>query len=377
MQNLLHLYKRRGSISFRPHLVLEGGQAKDRYKMIFDKITLLAVICGVAYGSGIHELQLAPGEPAPVVTAASSQYFQRTFNRLVAAPVFEQVPVAPILPPPQVIPVGPPTVLPVQPTAPVIPVASQPPVIVEATRTTVLPPPTNPPENAASDPNIALAIATTHAAAPVATILLPPYPFGLPPGFNFIPQPTDSFPTDNPNKEPTTQATTKKSKTTQNATTTVAPSNIDDSFIQALPSNENPNVFRQYLAPQVPQQLPQTPAQKPQKLKANFEIVPVPLTYIAPPPLTLHHHHHKHHHHHSLPLKVVPHVHTFIPKSSKIIIIRPLSAPLRVRTVKIPQYKAPQKARNVPRRISQMGNNRDIEPTTFRPNRPLNKPPRI
>ncbi|CAG4950337.1 unnamed protein product [Colias eurytheme] len=326
------------------------------------KVLLFSLACELVHSSGIHEQQpVATLGAAPVVTAASSQYFQRTFNRLVAVP--------PVLEP--------------APVAPVFPVAPQPPVFVEATRTTVLPAaPTSPPRQEPVNPNVAIAVATAHAAAPVATILLPPYPFGLP-AFGFIP-PADNFPTDNPNRESTTQRPSTKTATTQREqeATTAVPSNIDNSFVQALPSNENVN-FRQYLAPPLPQQVPQ-PAQRPQKLKTTVEVVPVPLTYIAPPPLGLHHHHHHqhHHHHHSLALKAVPHVHTFIPKTR--IIIRPVSAPLRVRTIRVPAalvaYRAPQRARNAPRRImqNQRSNSRDIEPTTFRPvNRPLNKPPRL
>ncbi|XP_045516835.1 ras-associated and pleckstrin homology domains-containing protein 1-like [Pieris brassicae] len=348
--------------------------------IILIKLTVLTVLCGVAYGSGIHEIQ--PAGAAPIVTAASSQYFERIFNRLVAAPVLEQVPVAPVLPaPPQV-----------------IPVSAPPPIIVEATRSTVLPaPPTSPPQNQPTDPNVAIAVATANAAAPVATILLPPYPFGFPPGFNFIPQPVANFPNDDPSKESTTQFGQKTFKTTtpreQEQATTPVPSNIDNSFVQALPTNENAYVFREYLAPQPPPQVPQgsfqqvpspqqfpLPDKKPQKYKTTVEVVPVPLTYIAPPPEGLHNHHHHHpHHHHSLKLKAVPHVHTFIPQT-KIILIRPKLEAYRVLRVPARSVLYKAKYRNSPKRISKSPQpyNREIEPTTFKPiNRPFTKPPRL
>ncbi|CAB3260505.1 unnamed protein product [Arctia plantaginis] len=55
-----------------------------------------------APGLGFAPLPLAGSIPplanAPVVTAASSQYFERTFNRLVVPPVV--APVASVVPPP-------------------------------------------------------------------------------------------------------------------------------------------------------------------------------------------------------------------------------------------------------------------------------------
>ncbi|VVD01318.1 unnamed protein product [Leptidea sinapis] len=325
------------------------------------EIIILSIACGLAHSSGVHDVHpVAAVDSSPVVTAASSQYFERVFNRLVqAAPVFEPLP---FLPAPQ-------------PAHPVVPAAQPPPVVVEATRTTVLPAPPIPPQNGAN-PNIAIAIATAHA-APVATILLPPYPFGLPPAF-VLPQPANDFPTENPNRESTTPKPTLPQPTVKSTqepeVTTALPSNIDNGFIQALPSAQNIN-FRQYQVP--PQQLP---VEKPQKIKTNIEIVPVPLTYIAPPPLNLQHHHHDAHHHSSL--KAIPHFHTFIPKTK--IIIRPVSARLKIRTITVPagliKYKVPSKLKYSSRKSLQtsLRSPRDPEPTTFRPfNRPFTKPPRL
>ncbi|XP_023936768.1 uncharacterized protein LOC112044977 [Bicyclus anynana] len=478
-------------------------------------VILLLTTCGIVQSSETHAV--APAGVAPVVTAASSQYFERTFNRLVAVPPLQ--PVLPLAPAPvapaAVAPVAPPSILSVLPIAP-----ARPPVVVDATRTTAEPPPLPPPSNPL-DPNIAIAIATAQA-APVATILLPPYPFGFPPSFGLLPQPPQA-PSD------TRESTTSKTTTTIQATTTQkeedpttpVPSNIDNAFAQA-PSNQDVN-FRQYLAPQLPgqgiatqqpalrpQQIPdpnqqfpgpnqqypgsnqqypgpnqqfpgpnpqfpgpnqqypgpnqqfpgpnqqfpgpnqqfpgpnqqfpgpnqqvpgpnqhfpdpnqQLPGPRPQqfpgtnsrpnpiplpnpqqfplpnswpqsipqhlplpdarpiKFKTNVEVVPVPLAYIAPPSPHQHHHHNHHHHHHHQSLKVIPHVHTFVPKTSKII-IRPVTA-LRIRTLRTPvpfaTYGPPKLVKrlalNYPRKIR----SRDTELTTFKPiNRQFTKPQRL
>ncbi|XP_050352087.1 uncharacterized protein LOC126774559 [Nymphalis io] len=344
-------------------------------------VILLSITCGIVKSSGFHPV--APAGGAPVVTAASSQYFERTFNRLFAAPLQPFIPVAPA----PAIPVAPAP----QPIIPVLPLPPARPVIVDASRNTPSINPTNPPpsQSAPLDPNVAIAVATAHAAAPVATILLPPYPFGLPPSFGFIPQspqaPTQPSDNSKINRESTTTRTTSTQVTTterEKEATTPVPSNIDNSFAQALPSNQNVN-FKQYLAP-APASRPLTNL-RPQKVKTNVEVVPVPLAYIAPPPLDLHHHHHHQHHHHhhqNQALKVVPHIHTFIPKTR--IIIRPVTSPLRVRTVTIPTgfatYGPPKLVKKVVKRYPQniRSRSRDTEPTTFRPlNVPLTKPPRV
>lgn len=297
------------------------------------QVILLSLTCGYVRGSGFHPVAV-PGT-APVVTAASSQYFERTFNRLVAAPLNPVIPVAPAFP-----------VIPAPPVVQNIPVVSPPPVVVDAKRTTIIPvTPTIQPQSFDVNPNIAIAIATAHA-APVATILLPPYPFGLPPTFGFVPQTQQPLPTtsenSNNNRESTTSRTTIQLKTTTEReaqdSPTPLPSNIDNSFAQALPSNQNVN-FRQYLAPSAPTRPQPLPAvSRPQKVKTNVEVVPVPLAYIAPPPLSalLHHHHHQHHHHHHhqhQALKVFPHIHRFIPKTR--IFIRPVTS-YRIKTIKTP-----------------------------------------
>lgn len=305
-------------------------------------MVVLAAVCSIGHSSGVgvHEAVA----PAPVVTAASSQYFERTFNRLVAAqPVFE----------------------------PVIPVAQTPPVVVEPVTKNV-PVPVHPTQSL-PPPNVAIAVATAHAAAPVATILLPPYPFGLPPSIGFIPAPPINVPDEERPRESTTKPSTKATTREPEPTTPLpSPSNTDNSFAQPLPSNQHNN-FNQYYAPPV-----QLPVTKPQKLKTSVEVVPVPLQYIAPPPM-LHHHHH-HHHHGVKPVKIV---HAFVPRAK--IIIRPVSSPLRIRRVRIPvrlvAYR-PVNARNGARRFPQnvrlRTNAREAEPTTFRPlNRPITKPPRI
>ncbi|XP_072947678.1 uncharacterized protein [Epargyreus clarus] len=343
-------------------------------------VILLSAICSLVQSSEFHDV--APGA-APVVTAASSQYFERTFNRLVAAPVQHVFPVAP-----------------------------PPPVIVDA-KTTITPViPTNPPQPVPADPNIAIAIATAQAAAPVATILLPPYPFGLPPTFGFIPSPPPfNVPSENPNKESTTPKPTTQATTEKDLEVAPLPSNNDNSFAQALPSNENVN-FRQYLAPPLPvqplpqparpyqpprpdprpllpQPLPQLPPvpQVPQKLKTTVEVVPVPLTYIAPPPefthshIHAHHHGHHGHHGHHAHIKVSKHAHyhTYIPKKAKIII-----RPVRVHTIRVPArlvaYKATARSSvpRYPQNALRVSGPKEREPTTFRPlNRPVTKPPRL
>lgn len=207
-------------------------------------------MCGLVKSSGVHDGafgQLAPVAVAgpeapvinaPVVTAASSQYFQRTFNRLVVPPV-----VAPVAPPPlqPVFHVGPPPTVFVEPTR-TVPVAVNP------------PPPT---QAAPIQPNVAIAVATAHAAAPVATILLPPYPFGFPPNFGFIPSEQPTNVPDENTREPTTQSTTQtetEATTTTNQEpepTTPIPSGSDNNFVQALPSNDNIN-FKLYGAPAPP-----------------------------------------------------------------------------------------------------------------------------
>ncbi|XP_063623795.1 uncharacterized protein LOC134795789 [Cydia splendana] len=305
-------------------------------------VLLLSSTCGYVCSSGVAVgPALAPVGP-PVVTAASSQYFERTFNRLVAAPAVPVVPVAPAV--------------------------HAPPVIVQHVPKAV-PVPVQPQPNLPVEPNVAIAIATAQA-APVATILLPPYPFGPPPAINFIPS---SPPIVVPDEDSRTEPTTTKQVNTQATVrepeaTTPLPSNSDNNFIQALPSNQNnQNVgFRQYAPPQF-QQLPLEPHNKPQKLKTLVEVEPVPLTYIAPPPLN------------QLPFQQIRHIHTFVPAKTKII-IRPVSAPLRIhgRPVRIVMYRKParytkQRYQNALRRPK----SRDIEPTTFSPlAKPNTKPPR-
>ncbi|CAH2039667.1 unnamed protein product, partial [Iphiclides podalirius] len=314
-------------------------------------IILLSTACGLVRSSGVG--LAAQAGPAPVVTAASSQYFERTFNRLVAAPPALE-PVFPVAPPPPVIPVVRAPIVPVAPAPTFFPVAQPPaavpvaqiPNVIRVTPNRLIPlqpprpvfiqpttkdnqsptVPENSVQNAPSDPNIAIAVATANAAAPVATILLPPYPFGPPPSFGFIPSSPTFVPEDKLEKESTTQTPKTEATSTEktNEFTTPVSSNSDNSFVQALPSNENVD-FKQYLPPpgQLPLmphsvQRPQTVAPqlpRPQKLKTSVEVVPVPLTYIAPPPLKKHH-----------PLKLVKvtkHIHTFIPTGK--IIIRPVT----------------------------------------------------
>ncbi|KAM3966318.1 cuticular protein hypothetical 22 [Aphomia sociella] len=314
------------------------------------KVLALSALCYVVQSSGVAHNPGVIAVPAvsavqngPVVTAASSQYFERTFNRLVAPPVLE----------------------------PVIPVAPPPPVIVQPVPNAAVPvSPIDPTVGAPVQPNIAIAVATAHAAAPVATILLPPYPFGPPPSIGFIPPSPPINVPDEDRKESTTEPTTRTAtKTTSRApeATTPIPSNSDNNFVQALPSNQNVN-FKQYYAPPQYTQAPLRP--KPQKLKTSVEVVPVPLQYISPPPIV----HHTH-------APIIKHVHTYVPAK---IILRPAS-PYRIRTVRRPvrlvTYRAPSSARLVvPRNTQNNGRpvTRDIEPTTFRPFiRPTTKPPRV
>ncbi|KPJ16815.1 hypothetical protein RR48_13671 [Papilio machaon] len=387
-------------------------------------VIVLSAACGLVQSSGVS--LAGPAPPAPVVTAASSQYFERTFNRLVAAPPAIQ-PVYPVASPPQVIPVARATqFIPVAPAPPVVPVAPAPvipvapvpnvfrvapvpgvfplqpprPVFVQPTTKDKPEPmaPTNPPQSAPTDPNVAIAIATANAAAPVATFLLPPYPFGPPPSFGFIPSSPAFVPDEDREKEKTTETTSQTEGTTtekENETTTPVPTNIDNNFVQALPSNNNVN-FREYLpppfqlplTPDAPQRQPQLPplsrptqlqprptylpplarpqAGRPQKVKTSVEVVPVPLTYIAPPPL-------KKHHPVKL-IKVTKHIHTFIPAGK--IIIRPVSHTIRSvgNAVYAKAYGAPITAKKVAfyrKTISRRSKTRDIEPTTLRPLRGL------
>ncbi|CAG5025743.1 unnamed protein product [Parnassius apollo] len=357
-------------------------------------ISLFLAACGLVQSSGVNLLAPA-GAPAPVVTASSSQYFERNFNRLVPAQPALQ-PVYPVAPPPPVVEVArAPTFVPVAPASPVIPVAQVPNVIRVAPVPRVVPflparpvfgepttknnqepaTPVNPQQNIPADPNVAFAVATANAAAPVATILLPPYPFGPPPSLGFIPPwPVFNTPEVKRENESTTTSTTRTQATTterESETTTPVPSNVDNSFAQALPSNDNVN-FRQYLPPPFqlplepyspPMGRPQTarpPQAKPQKVKTAVEVVPVPLTYIAPPPL-------KKHHPVKL-IKVTKHIHTFIPTGK--IIIRPVSYRTRAKPAYVIVYRKPTFAKKVaagyPQAVSSRSKSRDVEPTTFR-----------
>ncbi|CAG9793833.1 unnamed protein product [Diatraea saccharalis] len=306
--------------------------------------------------------------PPPVVTSASSQYFERTFNRLVVPQT--AVPVAPVHP-----------VVSVAPAAPVIPVAPAPSVFVQPTANL----PVTPVQNNPIQPNIAIAVATAQA-APVATFLLPPYPFAPPPtSVGFVPAQPGNVPDDSRKETttPTTKQTEVETTTKQIETTTpLATSNSDNSFVQALPSNQNTN-FNIYgpPRPQWPQQhtpqqqtpqkqwyQPQRPLQKPLKLKTSVEIVPVPLAYIAPPPLPKFQH-----------IRTVKHIHTFVPTKAKLIIrpVHVVSSPVKVRSVRVPAklvYRLPITARGGPGRPMK----KEVEPLTFRPSMiPVTKPPRL
>ncbi|XP_068618710.1 uncharacterized protein [Battus philenor] len=371
-------------------------------------ITLLLAVCSLVQSSGVG--LVAQPDLAPVVTAASSQYFERTFNRLVAAPPLP-APVFPVASPPQLIPVAqPPPVVPFA-QVPAVIAAPQPPLpipsvpnlfrVVPVPRVTPQPAnpvfiqpttknnqepsvPVNPPLSTSSDPNVAIAVATANAAAPVATILLPPYPFGPPPSFGFIPSSPTFTLNDKREKESTTENQMQSVATTtekQKEFTTPVPSNIDNNFVQALPSNENVN-FKQYLPP--PFQLPLEPTSpplarmpmvnpqlpRPQKVKTSVEVVPVPLTYIAPPQLKKNH-----------PVKIIKihkHVHTFIPSGK--IVIRPVSHKVLSvgNSAYALAYRKPVSAKNVaqyPKIISKRTKSRDVEPITLRTfSRPGNEP---
>lgn len=310
-------------------------------------------------GAVAHIGQVAQVAPPPVVTAHSSQYFERTFNRLVVAPpVFEPVPFVqvpvPVAPAPSVIHVAQPAVA-VQPVTKIVPA-----------------PTVTPTENVPVDPNVAIAVATAHAAAPVTTILLPPYPFVPPHTIGFIPPVPPINVPDEDRKEPTTQSTTIVTETTPREpepTTPISlPSNTANSFAQALPSNQNVN-YHQVYGP------PRPPHARPQKLKTSVEVVPVPLEYISPPPLLAHLHHHHHHHHNPHHGHHNAHIHTFVPAPAKLIV-----RPVILRKVRVPvrlvKYRRPLPARNIAR--SGVVGVRDPEPTTFSPvNRPITKPPRV
>lgn len=306
---------------------------------------VFSALCVVCHASGVVPVAQIQGPPQ--VVASSSQYFERTFNRLVAAPppVLEApvIPVAPapvFAPAPPVFIQRPPVFVPAPPVPDVQPV----------TRTTSSP--TNP-TPAATDSNVAIAIATAHAAAPVATILLPPYPFGLPQGFGFIPT-ANFIPNEEP-KERDPEPTTSTPNTTQRQPENTTPlSNNSENFGQGLPTNENVQ-FKQYAPPAKPV--------KPVKLRTSVEVVPVPLQYIAPPPIR------------SQPIQ---HIHTFIPTRARIV-IRPVKK-IRI-PVRIVKYRTPSAIKNAAPRFPQNHLRRvlikDVEPTTLRPfNKPFTKPPR-
>lgn len=339
---------------------------------------MLSILCGLCHSSGVEHLapfgavapvvQVAQVAPPPVITAQSSQYFERTFNRLIVPPsVLEPVPFAQV--PVQVAPA--PSVIRVAPAPPVIQVAQLPPVAVEPVTKTVPVPSVPPTENVPVEPNVAIAVATAHAVAPIATILLPPYPFVPPHTIGFIPPVPPINVLDEDRKESTTRSTTIITQTTlreREPTTPIPlPSNTANSFAQAQPSNQNVN-FNQIYGPPLP-----PPQAKPQKLKTSVEVVPVPLEYISPPPLLAHLHHHHHHHPHHGHHRA--HIHTFIPAPAKLIV-----RPVRLRKVRVPvrlvKYRGPLPARSIAR--SDVFSAREREPTTFNPiNRPNTKPPRI
>ncbi|RVE44674.1 hypothetical protein evm_010693 [Chilo suppressalis] len=323
----------------------------------------------VEHGGGfipVFEQQAAPVPvPPPVVTSASSQYFERTFNRLVVPQA-----IVPIIPAPPVVNVA--------PAPPVIPVAPAPPVLVQPTARV----PVTPVQSDPIQPNIAIAVATAQA-APVATFLLPPYPFGSPPtSIGFLPQQPVNIP-DESRKEtttPTTKQTEVETTTRQMETSTpLTTSNSDNNFVQALPSNANMNFnvygpprqqWLQYHQPkQQWAQLPQRPRQKSQKLRTSVEIVPVPLAYIAPPPLPK-----------FQAIKTVKHIHTFVPTKAKLIIrpVHVVSSPIKIRSVRVPAklvYRLPITARGGPERPIIT---KEVEPLTIRPFAiPTTKPPRL
>lgn len=417
--------------------------------MLHQVIIALAVFTYVD-GSGIGH---APAT-GPVVTSASSQYFERTFNRLVAAPPQVLVP-APAPPPQAVVPVP-------QPNQVFIPAPAPPPVVLQAQPPPVLasppqqfihvppqqpvftpqhavfvspvpnntPAPANPVQptpDATQQPNVAIAVATAHAAAPVATILLPPYPFGFPPGFGYIqPEQPVNVPEEKPKETTTPVPTTRITEATttvREPETTPVPSNSDNSFVQALPSNENVN-FKQYGLPLPQPQLPQfqgckrcngvlpqrqplpqaeatgqsssttTPVRPwpqqpkpqgwsqhvhyhikdaPQKLKTSVEVVPIPLAYIAPPPATRQQPH-RH-------IKIIKHIYGFAAEPSSKVIIREVPTSLRIRQVKRPAHTYGHKAAIATRSVlsqNQKPLNKNAEPTTFRPlSGTHQKPPKV
>lgn len=341
---------------------------------------MLSILCGLSHGSGVGHLaslgavapipQVAQVVPPPVVTAQSSQYFERTFNRLIVPPtVLEPVPFSQV--PVQLAPV--PSVIRVAATPPVIQVAQLPSVAVEPVTKTVPAPPALPAENVPVEPNIAIAVATAHAAAPITTILLPPYPFAPPQTIGFIPPVPPINVPDEDRKESTTQSTTIVTQITprepEPTTPIPLPSNTANNFALAQSSNQNVNFNQVYGPPQRP------PQAVPQKLKTSVEVVPVPLEYISPPPLLAQLHHHHHHHHHPQHGHHLAHIHTFIPAPAKLIV-----RPVRLRKVRVPvrqvKYTRPLPSRIIAR--SGVVRAREREPTTFNPiNRPITKPPRV
>lgn len=381
------------------------------------QVLCVTSICSVVHSSGVHHFN-APIGGAPVVTASSSQYFQRTFNRLVAAPPLVPVSVPPLVP---VAPAPPVFLQPAQS----LPAPLPPPQVISFR---AVPPvhniplqPVQPAQPAQPvEPNVAIAIATAYA-APVATILLPPYPFGFPPGYGLIPQ---ERPSNGDAKSQDPEQTTMKTTTQVEVQTTLRetetttplpagsdtnfdqassnqdpnfnqflppasrpqpqPSNQDINFRQYLapapprpqgqPSNQNVN-FRQYLTPQRPQLQPQPQFQhtlpephhhhhlyphihvngKPQKLTTVVEIEKAPLAYIAPPPLPKYPHNHE-------AIKVVKHVHTFVPAKAKLI-IRPVTHHhIRSVPVKVLEYKKSLSVKAAPRTFNvRSGNAREAD----------------
>ncbi|GBP35125.1 hypothetical protein EVAR_28324_1 [Eumeta japonica] len=382
-------------------------------------VLVLSALCVCVRASGV----LHAG-PAPVVTAASSQYFQRTFNRLVAAPVLETpivVAEAPVVPETAIVPVA--AAAPINPSG-----TAQP-----------------------ADPNVAIAIATAHAARPINTFIFPSFPVA-PSTVNFLPiPPTNETPKDKPREEVTPrtprvttlrttaappppqpefnqasassssnndfQPAPSASSSTDNAVLPISSSsNHNNNFNRYPPPVQRPfptdnivnrpyppkndilpvpafssqnNNFNQYgppvhrplpsnnnfnIRPQIPHtyshpQKFQTPSGHSQKLKTTVEIVRAPLAYIAPPPL---------HHHH------IKHIHTFVPAK---VVVRPITytslSPARLRSRVAVGRTSPAQARSfnvvspqIPLRNPLIP--RDIEPTTFSPFRRSNtKPPKI
>lgn len=424
---------------------------KTIFFVIFQVVTL-AAIYGVVQSSGVHHAGPIV-DNAPVVTASSSQYFERTFNRLVAPPVLPSQQFVPVQPVP--IPVQPvqhlqkvqhlqpvqhfqplPSVINVQPVQPIQHFQQvQPAQPVQPVQPTQSQQPLQPQP---VEPNVAIAIATANAAAPVATILLPPYPFGFPPTFGLIPreQPPpnedrtkEETTSQNPNSpadvettnepEATTQVPDTKDNNVQGSSSNqdqsqvnfrqyLAPAqpttNQNTNFNQnnnfaPLPSNQDAN-FRKYLGPKTQPQLPQPQPQyqplaqphhhhhyhphthihvHPKKLKTLVEVQKVPLAYIAPPPLPHFQHHHQ-------AIKVVKHTYSFLPSKAKLI-IKPV---VKTRSVQANAgyltanagYKAafplPLKSISPRNQNARPFNTKEIEPTTFRPfPLPNNKPPRL